>query len=111
MLTACSSPPCTATRSRKSSISLPGDLYLGLLYTVDEYRVYACASNTRVKLIVILQDCHTEVNMKQWLRELHTLYIATVCNPFSDLGAPILNATFEQNIGKLVAGWFYVERK
>jgi hypothetical protein len=149
-----------------SSVALPGDLYLGLLFTVEEYRVYVlfsslhtavpciaavavsipppptaagrrgshsflrfaaflcvCSSwlsssygyqtNTKVKLVVILQDCTQEVNMKSWFRDLHTLYLATQCNPFSDLqgGGPIQNPTFEKNINKLVLNWFYVERK
>jgi hypothetical protein len=94
-----------------TSVTLPGDLYLGLLFTVEEYKLYGYTTNTKVKFVVVLQDCSQEVNLKQWMRDLHTLYLATVCNPFSDLGTAIQNPTFEQNVGKLVAGWFYVERK
>lgn len=92
-------------------MTLPGDLSLGLLFSVEEYRVYGYITNTKVKFVVVLQDCSQDVNLKQWFRDLHQLYIATVCNPFSDLGAAIQNPTFEANVGKLVANWFYVERK
>lgn len=72
---------------------------------------YGYVTNTKVKLVVVLQDCTQDVNMKQWFRDLHTLYLSTVCNPFSEMGAAIQNPTFEQNIHKLVKNWFYVERK
>ena len=72
---------------------------------------YGYITNTKVKLVVVLQDCTQDVNMKQWFRDLHTLYLSTVCNPFSDMQAAIQNPTFEQNIQKLVKNWFYVERK
>lgn len=49
--------------------------------------------------------------MKQWLRDLHTLYIATVCNPFSDMHSAIQNPTFEQNIHKLVKNWYRLQRE
>jgi hypothetical protein len=67
-------------------------------------------TNTKVKLVVVLQDCSQDVNMKQWLRDLHTLYIATVCNPFSDMHSAIQNPTFEQNIHKLVKNWSVTTR-
>lgn len=91
-----------ANKSKKSSgVSLPGDLYLGLLLAVDEYRVFGYITNTKVKLLVIVQECSQEVNLKPFLRDLHTLYTATVCNPFSDIGAAIQNPTFELNIQKV----------
>jgi len=46
---------------------------------------YGYITNTKIKFVVILQDCLQDVNMKGWFRDLHTLYIATQCNPFSDL--------------------------
>jgi len=66
---------------------------------------YGYITNTKVKLVVVLQDCSQDVNMKSWLRDLHTLYLATVCNPFSDMHSAIQNPTFEQNIHKLVKNW------
>jgi len=100
-----------AAKTRKMGATLPGDLYLGLLFGIEEYKVYGYMTNSKVKLVAILQDCTQEVNMKQWFRDLHTLYLSTVCNPFADLSAPILNPTFEQNVHKLVKNWFYVDRK
>jgi len=63
---------------------------------------YGYQTNTRVKLLVVLQDCSQDVNLKSWFRDLHTLYLATMCNPFADWNAPIQNPTFEQNMHKLV---------
>lgn len=57
------------------SVPLAIDLYLGHLFTVEDYKIYGYITNTKVKFVVILQDCSQEVNMKQWFRDLHTLYV------------------------------------
>jgi hypothetical protein len=46
-------------------VTLQSDPYLGLLFTVEEYKVYGYITNTKIKFVVVLQDCSQEVNMKQ----------------------------------------------
>ena len=59
------------------------DCYLGLLYPIEELRVYGYLTNCRVKLVAVLDDEDVkEEQMKALFRRLHALYVDTVSNPF-----------------------------
>ena len=59
------------------------DCYLGLLYPIEELRVYGYLSNCRVKLMAVLDDEEVkDAEMKALMRRLHALYVDTVSNPF-----------------------------
>jgi len=73
------------------SLSASHDLYLGLLFQVDDYRVYGYITNCKTKFVVVVQKSSTEHNLKAWFREWHNIYAVLFCNPFAVYGS---TATF-----------------
>lgn len=77
--------------------------YLGLLYPIEELRVYGYLSNSRVKLIAVLDDEEVkDAEMKVFFRRLHTLYVDTISNPFHDTAAELNHsATFARQVKRV----------
>lgn len=69
-----------------SNTSTSGDLYLGMLFALEDFKVYGYITNTKIKFVVILQNLQGEANIKTWLKELHGLWVTTTANPFYELG-------------------------
>jgi len=114
--------------SSTPSIMTPADSYLGLLFSLEDLKVYGYITNTKIKFIIVVHGASTEPNLKTWLRELHTIYVNAMCNPFAVLNARIdtpatigstlasstscnnalavtaasVNRSFEANLSKLV---------
>ncbi|KAI8988826.1 Sedlin [Pilobolus umbonatus] len=64
------------------------DLYLGLLYVMEEMAVYGYITNTRVKMVVVvsvIDGIIRDADMKALFRKIHTAYVANVCNPFYNI--------------------------
>lgn len=80
----------------------PADLYLGLLFAVEDYKIYGYITNSRIKLIVIIHGPMADPNVKLWLKEVHNMYVALVCNPFSQINSKIEWKTFDEQIAKHV---------
>ncbi|KXS11576.1 Sedlin [Gonapodya prolifera JEL478] len=69
------------------------DLYLGHLSSMEDIAVYGCVTNTKIKIVVILQLADIIVkdsDMRQLFKRLHSAYANFVSNPFylTDDGAP-----------------------
>ncbi|XP_076060749.1 trafficking protein particle complex subunit 2-like protein [Oratosquilla oratoria] len=88
----------------------PGDareLYLGLLYASEEFKVFGYTTNTRIKIVVITDASNTTLRdneIRMMFRRLHNLYSNVVCNPFYIPGEPITSKEFENTVRQLVAG-------
>lgn len=85
------------------------DSYLGLLYPIEELRVYGYLSNCRIKLIAVLDDDEVkDGEMKALFRRLHALYVDTTSNPFhtpdTELGSV---ASFDRQIQRIVSAGLY----
>ncbi|KAB7504641.1 Trafficking protein particle complex subunit 2-like protein [Armadillidium nasatum] len=67
---------------------LPGDsreLYLGLLYASEEYKIYGYTTNSKIKFIVITDVTNAALRdneIRMMFRHLHSIYSTVVCNPF-----------------------------
>ena len=48
-----------------SSGSSSGDLYLGLLFAVEEYKVFGYITNTKIKFVAVIQETAGDVNLRQ----------------------------------------------
>ncbi|KAJ4460222.1 putative Trafficking protein particle complex subunit [Paratrimastix pyriformis] len=73
---------CTI-RAPSSTVSTPQDMYLGLLYPTEEFRIYGYITATKTKFIVVTDDVDVRSPlMEQFCKNLHTLYVNMVCNPF-----------------------------
>ncbi|XP_076321414.1 trafficking protein particle complex subunit 2-like protein isoform X4 [Tachypleus tridentatus] len=85
------------TVGKKSSGELR-ELYLGLLYPTEDYKVYGYVTNTRIKFIIIVESSYTTLrdnDIRQMFRKLHNAYSDVVCNPFYVPGDTICSKQFE----------------
>lgn len=88
----------------------PGDtreLYLGLLYASEEYKVFGYTTNTRIKFVIITDAANTTLRdneIRMMFRRLHNMYTNVVCNPFYVPGEQITSREFDKGVGALVAG-------
>ncbi|GFR26137.1 trafficking protein particle complex subunit 2-like protein, partial [Trichonephila clavata] len=65
------------------------ELYLGLLYPTEDYKVYGYVTNTKIKFIVVVESSHTTLRdneIRQMFRRIHAGYADMVCNPFYTAG-------------------------
>jgi len=69
------------------------DLYLGLLYLIEDYRIYGFITNTKIKILIIIETSNQQYHdteIKIMFKKLHSSYVNNiVCNPFYDIGSPI----------------------
>ncbi|KAK4468784.1 hypothetical protein MN116_007955 [Schistosoma mekongi] len=80
--------------------------YLGLLYPMEDHRIYGYVTNTKIKFIMIFeshilssqavqssvsvhQTHPRDVDIRTMFQRLHTAYINLVCSPFYKPGTPI----------------------
>lgn len=80
------------------------DCYLGLLYPIEELRVYGYLTNSRIKLIAVLDDEEVkDTEMKALFRRLHNLYTDTVSNPFHTPDTELYGcASFDRQVQRIV---------
>eukprot|EP01132_Coremiostelium_polycephalum_P000526 gene526-664_t len=81
-----------------------GDMYLGLLYLTEDYKVYGYLTNTKIKFIVVILDT-TDVkdsDLKTFFKRLQTLFINTTSNTFYKLNSKIESKKFLQEVSNLV---------
>ncbi|KAI9299601.1 Sedlin, partial [Cunninghamella echinulata] len=64
------------------------DLYLGLLYAMEDLAVYGYMTNTKVKFIVVVSVTDgtiRDTDMKTIFKKIHNAYVSQVCNPFYNM--------------------------
>mmetsp|Transcript_66019 Transcript_66019/g.130918 ORF Transcript_66019/g.130918 Transcript_66019/m.130918 type:complete len:150 (-) Transcript_66019:30-479(-) len=85
------------------------DCYLGLLYPIEEFRVYGYLSNSRIKLIAVSDDEEVkDGEMKALFRRLHALYVDTVSNPFHTSDTELSDcASFDRQVERIVEAGLY----
>uniref|UniRef100_U5EV47 Trafficking protein particle complex subunit 2-like protein n=1 Tax=Corethrella appendiculata TaxID=1370023 RepID=U5EV47_9DIPT len=83
------------------------DLYLGLLYATETYKIYGYVTNTKVKFIIIIDSSNTsfrENEVRTMFRNLHNLYSDAVCNPFYIPGEQLTSKNFDKNVRSIING-------
>ncbi|KFM56675.1 Trafficking protein particle complex subunit 2-like protein, partial [Stegodyphus mimosarum] len=81
------------------------ELYLGLLYPTEDYKVYGYVTNTKIKFVVIVESSHTTLRdneIRQMFRRIHAGYADMVCNPFYVPGETITSKAFESIIKNIM---------
>ena len=91
----------------EDGVSTTSDLYLGMLYPSEEYRVFGYVTSTLVKLIVVVDAEVSDQAMKNFFEKFHTLYCNMACNPFYTIGDPIHSKGFETEMTMLVTSQFF----
>ncbi|CAF0882084.1 unnamed protein product [Brachionus calyciflorus] len=75
------------------------DLYLGLLYLIEDYRIYGYVTNTKIKIFIVIESSNQQFHdteIKIMFKKLHAGYISTINNPFCDIGKTIVSKKFEE---------------
>ncbi|KAL7750270.1 hypothetical protein RI367_004443 [Sorochytrium milnesiophthora] len=92
------------------------DMYLGLLYSLEDLAVYGYITNTRIKFFVIVSTSSTashsrptvlrDAEVKQIFNQLHIAYIQLVSNPFYDPDSSdmISSNRFAQLVDHIILG-------
>nr|CAG4642907.1 EOG090X0HN8 [Evadne anonyx] len=73
------------------------ELYLGLLYSNEEVKTYGFVTNTKIKIIIIIDSTNSllrDNEIRAMFRKLHSAYTELVCNPFYIPGDPIAASSF-----------------
>lgn len=74
------------------------ELYLGLLYPTEDYKVYGYVTNTKVKFVIVVESSNTSLRdneIRSMFKKLHNAYVDMLCNPFHIPGETITSKTFE----------------
>ncbi|KAH8263967.1 hypothetical protein KR038_010779 [Drosophila bunnanda] len=83
------------------------ELYLGLLYSTENHKIYGFVTNSRVKFIVVIDSSNValrENEVRAIFRNLHILYTDAVCNPFYIPGESLTSKKFDRAVQKLMNG-------
>ncbi|XP_014665164.1 PREDICTED: trafficking protein particle complex subunit 2-like protein [Priapulus caudatus] len=81
------------------------ELYLGLLYPTEDYKVYGYVTNTKIKFIIVTESSNTTIRdneIRSMFRKLHNAYTDMVCNPFYVAGNSITSKSFEKILHTIV---------
>lgn len=84
------------------------ELYLGLLYPTEDYKVYGYVTNTKMKFVIVVESSNTTLRdneIRSMFRKLHNAYVDMLCNPFYVPGENVTSKSFE----KVVAGMMITE--
>ncbi|XP_012217184.2 trafficking protein particle complex subunit 2-like protein isoform X2 [Linepithema humile] len=77
------------------------DLYLGLLFATEEYKIYGYATNTKIKFVIVLQSSNVSLRdneVKMIFKKLHAAYSNAVCNPFYIPSDQIISKSFDMSV-------------
>jgi hypothetical protein len=94
---------------RKPGATGVDGMFVGLLYPVEDMRVYGYVTTTRIKLVLVVEDdalpemqSSIDNDIKALLSKIHELYIEDLLNPFKDIGSAIVSKRFEDRVQRFV---------
>ncbi|KAI9345333.1 Sedlin, N-terminal conserved region-domain-containing protein [Obelidium mucronatum] len=105
----CCHTACDIIEERVAPGSKNMDLYLGLLYCLEDLAVYGFMTNTKIKFVIVISMTDSsikDIEMKNLFRRIHNQYIALVNNPFYELESlpKITSKRFHTAIDTMVLG-------
>ncbi|XP_075209750.1 trafficking protein particle complex subunit 2-like protein [Lycorma delicatula] len=83
------------------------DLYLGLLYSTEEHKIFGYVTNTKVKFIVVVDATNTSLRdneVRTMFRKVHIAYMDVICNPFYIPGDKITSKKFDAIMKGIMSG-------
>ncbi|KAJ9599329.1 hypothetical protein L9F63_010196 [Diploptera punctata] len=83
------------------------ELYLGLLFSSEEHKIFGYVTNTKIKFIIVVESSNTllrDNEVRTMFRRLHAVYTDVVCNPFYIPGDPITSKIFNTTVKNIMAG-------
>lgn len=91
--------------SAGKSANDPRELYLGLLYPTEDYKVYGYVTNTKVKFVIVVDSSNTQLRdneIRNMFKTLHNAYVDMLCNPFYTAGENIKSRTFDNGVTQMM---------
>jgi len=80
------------------------DLYLGFLCPNEDYKVYGYITNTKNKLIIVVDDYDLkDFDVKNFFKAFHSVFADAMCNPFYTPNEKIVGRRFDLAVQKLVS--------
>ncbi|CAL5192862.1 unnamed protein product [Lathyrus oleraceus] len=90
----------------KKSGPMLNETFLGLLYPIENYKVYGYLTNTKVKFILVTTDLDVkDADVRNFFRRFHTAYVDAVSNPFHVPGKKITSRTFAERLCVAFLEW------
>ncbi|RYR16513.1 hypothetical protein Ahy_B04g073551 isoform E [Arachis hypogaea] len=87
----------------KKSGPLLNETFLGLLYPIENFKVYGYLTNTKVKFILVTTDLDVkDADVRNFFRRFHAAYVDAVSNPFHVPGKKITSRTFAERVSTIV---------
>jgi len=83
----------------------PRELYLGLLYPTEDFKVYGYVTNTRIKFVIVVESSNTSLRdneIRSMFRQLHNAYVDMMCNPFYVPCENITSRSFEKLVSTMM---------
>lgn len=79
------------------------EMYFGLLFPIEDYRVYGMYSNNHNKLVVICDSSGPEYsNMREVIISLSLAFVAAMQNPFQEIGKPLKSKRLDNTVSTVV---------
>ncbi|XP_078400997.1 trafficking protein particle complex subunit 2-like protein [Cetorhinus maximus] len=81
------------------------ELYLGLLYPSEDYKIYGYVTNTKVKFVIVIDSSNIALRdneIRSMFRKLHNSYADVLCNPFYNPGELIQSKVFGNMISSMM---------
>ncbi|XP_054566569.1 trafficking protein particle complex subunit 2-like protein isoform X1 [Eptesicus fuscus] len=81
------------------------ELYLGLLYPTEDYKVYGYVTNSKVKFVMVVDSSNTALRdneIRSMFRKLHNSYTDVMCNPFYNPGDRIQSRAFDSMVTSMM---------
>uniref|UniRef100_A0A8C3N2D5 Trafficking protein particle complex subunit 2-like protein n=1 Tax=Geospiza parvula TaxID=87175 RepID=A0A8C3N2D5_GEOPR len=81
------------------------ELYLGLLYPTEDYKVYGYVTNSKVKFVMVVDSSNTALRdneIRSMFRKLHNSYTDIMCNPFYNPGDRIHSRAFDTMVNSMM---------
>ncbi|KAK9393430.1 trafficking protein particle complex subunit 2-like [Crotalus adamanteus] len=77
------------------------DLYLGLLYPTEDYKVYGYVTNSKLKFVLVVDSSNTALRhneIRRMFRTLRNSYTDVMCNSFYNPGDQIQSRAFDNTV-------------
>jgi hypothetical protein len=69
-------------------------IFLGALYSADNYKVFGYCSNSLTKVILVCSPNVTEAGVRDVMLELYSIFVQHLQNPFTAIGYQITSKPF-----------------
>jgi len=81
------------------------ELYLGLLYPTEDYKVYGYVTNTKIKFVIVVESSNATLRdneIRNMFRQLHNAYVEMMSNPFYVPCENITSRSFEKLVSSMM---------